>query len=82
MKLEKSRPVCILIIGAGGTGGYILPNLYRIAYATKRKYRVVIADGDIVEKKNLITQIWQNSHIVIQIVMAYGRKHLPAVLWL
>ncbi|MBS7297632.1 MAG: ThiF family adenylyltransferase [Eubacteriales bacterium] len=56
MKLQLSRPVSILIIGAGGTGGYVIPHLYRIAYATKRKYRVVIADGDIVEKKNLIRQ--------------------------
>lgn len=56
MKLQLSRPVSILIIGAGGTGGYVIPHLYRIAYATKRKCRVVIADGDIVEKKNLIRQ--------------------------
>lgn len=56
MKIDKSRPVSVLIIGAGGTGGYILPHLYRIAYATRRKYKIVIADGDIVEKKNLIRQ--------------------------
>ena len=55
MKIDIARPVSVLIIGAGGTGGYIIPHLYRIAYATKRKYRIVIADGDIVEKKNLIS---------------------------
>lgn len=56
MKLAKDRPVKIVIIGAGGTGGYIIPHLYRIAYASGRRCRVIIADGDIVEKKNLIRQ--------------------------
>ncbi len=56
MKLSLKRPVQILIIGAGGTGGYVIPQLYRIAYASKRKCRVIIADGDIVEEKNLIRQ--------------------------
>ena len=56
MKLSTSRPVKIVIIGAGGTGGYIIPHLYRIAYASERRCRVIIADGDIVERKNLIRQ--------------------------
>ena len=56
MKLSLNRPVQILMIGAGGTGGYVIPQLYRIAYASKRKCRVIIADGDIVEEKNLIRQ--------------------------
>ena len=56
MKLSKARPVKIVIIGAGGTGGYVFPHLYRIAYASGRRCRVIVADGDIVEKKNLIRQ--------------------------
>lgn len=56
MKLAKDRPVKIVIIGAGGTGGYVIPHLYRIAFASERKCRIIIADGDIVEKKNLIRQ--------------------------
>ena len=56
MKLAANRPVKIVIIGAGGTGGYVIPHLYRIAYASRRPCRVIIADGDIVEKKNLIRQ--------------------------
>ena len=56
MKLATSRPVKIVIIGAGGTGGYVIPHLYRIAYASERRCRVIIADGDIVERKNLIRQ--------------------------
>ena len=56
MKLNRERPVTIVVIGAGGTGGYVIPHLYRIAYASGRKCRVIIADGDIVEEKNLIRQ--------------------------
>ena len=56
MKLSTSRPVKIVIIGAGGTGGYVIPHLYRIAYASERRCRVIIADGDIVERKTLIRQ--------------------------
>lgn len=56
MKLAKNRPVKIVIIGAGGTGGYVIPHLYRIAYASGRLCRIIIADGDIVEEKNLVRQ--------------------------
>jgi len=56
MKLALERPVKILIIGAGGTGGYVIPHLYRIAFASKRKCSIIIADGDIVEDKNLVRQ--------------------------
>ena len=56
MKLALDRPVKIVLLGAGGTGGYIIPHLYRIAFASNRPCRVIIADGDIVERKNLIRQ--------------------------
>lgn len=56
MRLAKNRPVTIVIIGAGGTGGYVIPHLYRIAFTSGRPCRVIIADGDIVERKNLIRQ--------------------------
>lgn len=56
MKLSLDRPVKIVVIGAGGTGGYVIPHLYRIAYASGRYCRIIIADGDIVEQKNLIRQ--------------------------
>ncbi|MBO5020838.1 MAG: ThiF family adenylyltransferase [Clostridia bacterium] len=60
MKLALDRPVQIVIIGAGGTGGYVIPHLYRIAYASNRKCRIIIADGDIVEDKNLVRQCFSS----------------------
>ena len=56
MKLALNRPVKIVIIGAGGTGRNVIPHLYRIAFSSNRPCKVIICDGDIVERKNLIRQ--------------------------
>ena len=56
MKYSSTAPVKIVVIGAGGTGGYVIPHLYRLGYASGRAVRVIVCDGDIVEKKNLIRQ--------------------------
>lgn len=57
MKFSQARPVKIVMLGAGGTGGHIAPHLYRLLYALgDRKCRFLIVDGDIVEKKNLVRQ--------------------------
>ena len=56
MRLAKNRPVIIVILGAGGTGGYVIPHLYRIAFTSQHPCRIIIADGDVVERKNLIRQ--------------------------
>jgi PRTRC genetic system ThiF family protein len=56
MNFPTDTPVKIVLLGAGGTGGYIAPHLYRIAGTLGRKIRAVIADGDVVEQKNLKRQ--------------------------
>lgn len=56
MRMAKNRPVTIVILGAGGTGGYVIPHLYRIAFSSEHPCRIIIADGDVVERKNLIRQ--------------------------
>lgn len=56
MKFSLTKPVQILMIGAGGTGGHIAPHLYRLLHALDRPVKVIIADGDIVEEKNLVRQ--------------------------
>jgi hypothetical protein len=44
------------MLGAGGTGGHVAPHLYRLLHTLDRPVKVVIADGDIVEEKNLVRQ--------------------------
>lgn len=56
MKFGLERPVKIIMLGAGGTGGHIAPHLYRLLHALDRPVEAIIADGDIVEEKNLVRQ--------------------------
>ena len=56
MKFAENRPVKIIMLGAGGTGGHIAPHLYRLLYALERPVRFIICDGDNVEEKNLVRQ--------------------------
>ena len=56
MKFALDKPAKILMLGSGGTGGHLAPNLYRMLYSLDRPTKIVIADGDIVEEKNLVRQ--------------------------
>ena len=56
MKFSMERPVKIVMLGAGGTGGHIAPHLYRLLYSLDRPVRFIICDCDVVEKKNLVRQ--------------------------
>ena len=56
MKFSMERPVKIVMLGAGGTGGHIAPHLYRLLYSLERPVRFIICDGDVVEEKNLVRQ--------------------------
>jgi hypothetical protein len=44
------------MLGAGGTGGYAAPHIYRLLHVLERPVRFIIADGDVVEEKNLVRQ--------------------------
>jgi len=56
MKFSLRKPVKIIMLGAGGTGGHVAPHLYRLLHALDRSTEVVVCDGDIVEEKNLVRQ--------------------------
>mgnify|MGYP005858237899 FL=1 len=56
MRFPVDRPIHIVMIGCGGTGGHIAPHLYRLLHALFRPSKVILCDGDIVEKKNLVRQ--------------------------
>ena len=56
MRLSLVRPIKIVMIGAGGTGAYVAPHIYRLLHVLDRPVRFIIADGDTVEEKNLIRQ--------------------------
>ena len=56
MKFAKDKPVKIIMLGAGGTGGHVAPHMYRLLYSLGRHVKAVICDGDVVEGKNLVRQ--------------------------
>jgi len=56
MKFAIDKPVKIIMLGAGGTGGHAAPHLYRLLHTLERYTKVIICDGDIVEEKNLVRQ--------------------------
>lgn len=56
MRYADFEPLKIIVLGAGGTGGYVIPHLYRLCFAARRNVRIIICDGDVVEEKNLIRQ--------------------------
>ena len=56
MRFALDRPAKVILLGAGGTGGHAAPHLYRLLHALDRPVEIIIADGDIVEEKNLVRQ--------------------------
>ena len=56
MKFPTDRPVKVVMLGAGGTGGYVAPYVFRVLHMLGRPARFIICDGDIVEPKNLDRQ--------------------------
>lgn len=56
MKFPMDRPVKVVMLGAGGTGGYVAPYVFRLLHMLGRPARFIICDGDIVEPKNLDRQ--------------------------
>jgi PRTRC genetic system ThiF family protein len=56
MKFSYPYPRKILLIGCGGTGGYVLGPLARTLKLLNKNIDLIIADGDVVEEKNLLRQ--------------------------
>lgn len=56
MKFPMNVPVKIVMLGAGGTGAFAAPHIYRLLHALERPARFIICDGDVVEAKNLNRQ--------------------------
>jgi molybdopterin/thiamine biosynthesis adenylyltransferase len=63
MRFALDKPVRIIMLGAGGTGGHAAPHLYRLLHTLERPVNVIIADGDIVEEKNLVRQNFISSDL-------------------
>lgn len=67
MKAEKRIKYRILVIGSGGTGTYFLKEFSRYLMGNRKAYAKIqslcIADGDLVEEKNLARQAFYKEDI-------------------
>ena len=45
MKFPTDRPVKVVMLGAGGTGGYVAPYVFRLLHMLDRPARFVVCDG-------------------------------------
>jgi hypothetical protein len=71
-------PVKIVMIGAGGTGAHVAPNLYRLLYSLERPVRFIIADGDSVEDKNLVRQHFCRAELGMNKARALAERYALA----
>ena len=78
MKFNTDANVKIVMLGAGGTGAHIAPQIYRLLYSLKRPVRVIIADGDAVEQKNLVRQNFAFSDIGVNKAKVIAERYASA----
>jgi hypothetical protein len=78
MRFATDRPVKIVMLGAGGTGAHIAPNLYRLLYSLDRPARVIVADGDSVEQKNLVRQHFSPAELGMNKARAVAERYAAA----
>lgn len=74
-------PISILVIGCGGTGAYVVSHLSRLISienekrAPLSKMRLYLADGDIVEEKNLSRQHFISQDIGMNKAEVLGERY-------
>jgi len=78
MRFATDKPVKIVMLGAGGTGAHVAPNLYRLLYSISRPTRVIVADGDSVEQKNLVRQHFSPAELGMNKARAVAERYAAA----
>jgi len=78
MRFPLDKPVKVIMIGAGGTGSYVAMHLYRLAHCLDRHVRIIIADGDSVEEKNLVRQHFTVSDLGANKARALAERYAAA----
>lgn len=82
--IEFKEPIEIIIIGCGGTGGYLIRDLSRFLYSIDRRLpgqsqiKVTLYDGDLVEDKNIMRQNFMPSDIGQNKAEVMANRHVRA----
>lgn len=64
--LPTDRPICVALVGCGGTGSHVAQSLARIAYharAAGQEIDLLFIDGDTVEAKNVGRQLFSPAEL-------------------
>jgi PRTRC genetic system ThiF family protein len=82
--VEKD-PIEIIIVGAGGTGGYLVRDLSRFLYSLDKRLQVptmdiqvTLIDGDVVEEKNILRQNFLPQDIGFNKAEVLAKRHSKA----
>jgi hypothetical protein len=80
MPLQFQRIPRIVLVGCGGTGSHLLPNILQYVWAqhTKDKHElpeIVLIDGDVVEQKNLVRQRFTSADLTLNKAAALARRY-------
>jgi PRTRC genetic system ThiF family protein len=81
----ENHPIEIIIVGVGGTGGYLVRDLSRFVYSlekriTSRNFNIEITlyDGDSVEEKNILRQNFLPQDIGLNKAEVIANRHSKA----
>jgi len=69
----------ITVIGCGGNGSHLIPNLARLVKTLGRKIEIVLVDGDEVEDKNLIRQHFIQADVGKNKAAALAKRYSAAL---
>lgn len=79
VRVIDPRRTRLVIVGVGGTGGYVLQQAARLIYGLSSKPEIVLVDGDVVEEKNLLRQYFLpqdvGRHKASVLAERYGRAY-------
>jgi len=78
MRYSVYKPVKVVMLGAGGTGSYVAMHLYRLMHCLDRNVRIIIADGDSVEAKNLVRQHFAISDLGLNKAKVLAERYAAA----
>lgn len=78
---ESRRLSKIIVVGCGGNGSHLVPNLARLISTLNnddKEYSIVLIDGDDVEEKNLIRQHFISTDIGMNKAEALAKRYSTA----
>lgn len=83
IKVNCAQPMQILLVGCGGTGSHLLPNILQYLWAAAKGNisampEVILVDPDILEVKNLVRQRFTKADVGMSKAEALARRYSGA----